>query len=194
VIRLSPAVVGLSRRYGAKRVLDMQAGLYAKSRQLSIAGSNNPVLQADARAAEAACAQRLGLDPLFAIDWFRTKADDGYDLQVDGLLIDVKSIPYHRNPFLKWATPHGIGFATARFDLMILAMGGGAEWDILGWISKPAFHARKEISDGSHLLAGTWYMRAADLWPMTDFDHEFRLPRLAIRMGIQAEHVMGRWP
>jgi hypothetical protein len=202
-VRLPAEWLIRSEEFGADCVRVLSAASLARS----VLGSADTLGQfAEGRRAECAAALGLGLDPDVVIDWDRRPdvADGGFDLDAGGLLIDVKSTLGGR--LLLYTAP--ADFASKRFDVLLLLRGRFAEWRALGWISKRAFFARKQVSDGARVSAGTWWVDSADLWSVAELLVVLRhvdelgayrrpgLSRLAVDCGADrvSDFVRGLWP
>jgi hypothetical protein len=124
----------------------------------------DPVLQANAKAAECAFCLWAGFDPLYAVRW--RHADSGYDVVWFTVRIDVKQT-CHRNGRLLWPIGKQKIIDRKDFDVFVLACGSGADFDLCGWITKTSFLKHYKTADGKNgMTSGTWFMDQAELCEM----------------------------
>jgi hypothetical protein len=125
----------------------------------------DPILQANAKAAECAFCLWAGFDPLYSIRW--RHADHGYDVVWFNVRIDVKQT-CHRNGRLIWPINKTRLLKDQKnFDVFVLACGSCADFDLCGWITKTDFLNSYRISNGADgLTAGTWFLEQRELREM----------------------------
>ena len=161
-IPLSDDLIKRCQTFGQSFIDNYAAGNNAVSHAVSSHGADTDApLQADSKAAECVAAIWLGLDPSTAVKW-ETKADDGCDLVVGQVRIDVKWINSW-DKYLSWPVKKTSFFEQKNFHLLLLVMGEKEKW-VDSWISKKAFLASHKVADSKHkLTAGTWYVEPSEL-------------------------------
>jgi hypothetical protein len=155
-----------SRLYGQQVVATYQSGGCRASLAVSSHGAEkDPALQAQAKMAECAFCIWGGLDPA-VLKWNAGRCDRGYDLIWRGLRVDVKRTTKFGS-YMIWPINKRFFFGAAEFDILLLARGANASWEINGWISKAIFAREHETAGPGHRLnAGPWCMHERNLWPM----------------------------
>jgi len=114
-------------------------------------------LQALAKMAECACALYLWLS-VDDLDWFgERKNGDGHDLVFrNRYLFDIKHTEHGRR--LIWPVTKNDDYWRKDFNCLALVIGSPPKFEVAGVISKERFFRQKEISDGSFLAPGTWWL------------------------------------
>jgi len=128
----------------------------------------NPLVQADAKAAEVAMCLWAGFDPMYSVRWLH--ADSGYDVAWFTVRIDVKQTRHYYGRLI-WSIGRNDLLASGKkdFDVMVLACGTIPEFDLCGWITKHKFLANHRVADGSNgLTKGTWFMEQDELREMDE--------------------------
>jgi len=124
----------------------------------------DPILQANAKAAECAFCLWAGFDPLYSVRW--RHADSGYDVVWFTVRIDVKQTCHHNGRLIWPVRKSNLLKNQKDFDVFVLACGNGAIFDLCGWITKTDFLKSYRIANGNGLTAGTWFMEQHELREM----------------------------
>lgn len=146
----------------------------------------DPLVQHAGRLAEIGMAIYLGLDPLEALDWNAKKCDRGFDINYDGLLIDVKSSPHPYAKLLIWPFTKNHIFDQSPAHVLAFvpieqSVPKEGNPDFRGWIWKHEFKKRHKVANGTipndKIHPGTRYMHQDDLHHVEEFpDPLFGLP------------------
>lgn len=163
----------LCRETGEQMVKDFadpQTRGDALSASLSTHGAeNNPFLLADARAAEAVFCLWIGSDPVPVIK--RRHADNGWDLKIYSVRIDVKHTQHPRGQLIWPIGKNHLLDEEKDFDIFVLVVGASKTFELCGWITKTDFLKKYQIANsqsGPRLTPGTRYVPQEQLKEMED--------------------------
>jgi hypothetical protein len=170
-IKLVPALVNVSRRYG----VDVVAWYARDPRRTAMSGQwgveLDPIRQGQAKAGEFAVARYLGVDTSTINVNHESGPDDGKDLIAHGIIrIDAKTTPTWKD-FVIWPMPIRDSYHRKTFTHLVGVSINNDDWSecwIEGYMTKQEFWERKLIADGivdrnpksgkAMLAPGTWYV------------------------------------
>jgi hypothetical protein len=134
-----------------------------------------------------------GIDPE-RLDW-GPKTDNGVDIEHLGHKVDVKA---SRTMCLIWPVTKMHFLDRSPADRFVAVNGRERpRMVILGWMPRDRFIKHHKVAPPpDHWDAGTPYMDAVDLLPMTQFDgpESKAWAELSIIKGIQWKYIQGLWP
>lgn len=173
-VTLPPIWMARSRDYGHALCDHRKAHGADDYRKLINGIHRDPEVMAHSKAGECAFALHAGLDPSAAIEWKIGFGGGHWDVEVNGLRVDVKTLKgFYSESVLMW----GVGFWPKEFeehDFHIMSLMAGRLGEPLfvwiGWTTKTRFRDQHKIARSHPLIPvdGTPYME----------DHELERPVL----------------
>ena len=171
IVNISEAGAARCKRYACAMVDEYHNGQSERSRSCQVPGreiDQNINMQTFGRMAEAAFCKWLDVNPNTMLDW-TVGADNGADVVIPPFRIDVKSSPLVHAQYLIWPVSKIEFYAETSSNILALVRASQSQnsFEIVGWVTKEWFadhHETASAHDALKLDAGTWFMRAGNLW------------------------------
>ena len=176
-VTLDANVVRVSREFGVRLVAWYASPRGKASASRSRSGhwgaESDPIRLGQSKAGEYAVAVFFGLDLTTAVKRNVGAADNGSDVLVSAIRVDVKTTPEQKR-WLIWSRELNDLYWEKKFDVLVGVSIDEEDWTqcwIDGWISKREFYDRKLIADGvcdeGKLTPKTWFVEKHSLLDIT---------------------------
>jgi hypothetical protein len=173
LVILDANLVRISRQYGEDlaKWYASPDGVRSASRSRSggWGAETDPVRLGQSKAGEYSVAVYFNLNTKTSVNRVVSAADDGKDITVGSIAIDVKTTPTWKS-WLCWSLAVNDLYWKKKFDVLVGVSINDQDWSqcwIEGWLSKQEFYERKKIADGicdrGKLTAGTWFVEKRNL-------------------------------